>query len=61
LVDKIFELFKKEPHYRILNKADYEIRHQYLASRKSREMGLASPINDTLYCMISLVNKKRGF
>jgi len=30
-------------------------------SRKSREMGLASPINDTLYGMISLVNKKRGF
>jgi len=30
-------------------------------SRKSREMGLASPINDTLYCMISSVNKKRGF
>lgn len=30
-------------------------------SRKAKEMGLASPINDTLYGMISLINKKRGF
>ena len=30
-------------------------------SRKAKEMGLASPINDALYGMISSINKKRGF
>ena len=30
-------------------------------SRKAKALGLASPINDTLYGMISSVNKKRGF
>ncbi len=38
LVNKIFKLLGKKPDYKILNKANYEIKHQYLASRKARTL-----------------------
>jgi len=34
-VKKIYNLIGKKPNYRILNKAKYEIKHQYLSSEKS--------------------------
>ncbi len=38
LLDRIREIMKGKPDYRILNKVKYEIRHQYLDSRKAREI-----------------------
>jgi CDP-glucose 4,6-dehydratase len=37
LVEKIYGFSGKKPRYQILNKAAYEIRHQYLASGKARK------------------------
>lgn len=36
VVDKIYKLLGKERRYRILNRAEYEIKNQYLSSRKSK-------------------------
>ena len=38
LVENIYALTGKKPFYQILNKAVYEIKHQYLASGKARKM-----------------------
>lgn len=38
LVKKIYKLANSSPNYRILNKAKYEIRHQYLSSKKARRI-----------------------
>lgn len=38
LVEKIFRITKKEPQYEILDSAPYEIKRQYLASQKSRDV-----------------------
>lgn len=38
LLNKIRKALKGRPDYRILNKAEYEIRHQYLDSRKARRI-----------------------
>jgi CDP-glucose 4,6-dehydratase len=38
LVNKIFKISGKKPNYKILNKAGYEIKHQYLAARKARKI-----------------------
>jgi CDP-glucose 4,6-dehydratase len=38
LVKKIFITLGKKPNYRILNEAKYEIKHQYLCSRKARRI-----------------------
>ena len=38
LVKKIFRAIGKKPNYRILNEARYEIKHQYLSSRKARRI-----------------------
>jgi CDP-glucose 4,6-dehydratase len=38
LLDKIRKLLNGRPDYRILNKARYEIRHQYLDSSKARKV-----------------------
>jgi len=38
LLDKIRKIFNGRPDYRILDKAKYEIRHQYLASKKARQI-----------------------
>jgi len=37
MVKKIYNLTGKVPDYRILNKAKYEIKHQYLCSKKARK------------------------
>lgn len=36
-VKKIYNAAGKKPNYRILNRAKYEIKHQYLASQKARK------------------------
>ena len=38
LVNTIFKLVNNKLNYKILNKAKYEIKHQYLASAKARKM-----------------------
>jgi CDP-glucose 4,6-dehydratase len=38
LVDKISKIIRKDPDYKILNQAKYEIRDQYLASGKARKI-----------------------
>jgi CDP-glucose 4,6-dehydratase len=38
LINKIYGILKKRPDYKILNQAKYEIRHQYLCSRKARRI-----------------------
>ena len=38
LLDKIRKILNGRPDYRILDKAKYEIRHQYLASHKARKI-----------------------
>ena len=38
LVEKVFATAGKKSDYKILNKAKYEIRHQYLAANKAREV-----------------------
>ncbi|MFH1877200.1 MAG: sugar dehydratase, partial [Candidatus Omnitrophota bacterium] len=38
IVKKIYNLIGKKPSYKILNKAKYEIKHQYLCSEKSRKV-----------------------
>ncbi|MEJ2746138.1 MAG: GDP-mannose 4,6-dehydratase [bacterium] len=38
LVNKIFRAIGQKPNYRILNEAQYEIKHQYLSSRKARRI-----------------------
>jgi CDP-glucose 4,6-dehydratase len=38
LVKKIYRLENKNPDYKVLNKARYEIKHQYLCSRKARRI-----------------------
>lgn len=38
LVKKIFRAAGRKPDYRILNEARYEIKHQYLSSRKARRI-----------------------
>jgi len=43
LLDKIRKLLKGRPDYKILNKAKYEIRHQYLASKKARKILIWKP------------------
>ena len=37
-VREIYKNINKKPNYKILNKAKYEIKHQYLESRKAREI-----------------------
>jgi len=46
LLNKIRKVLKGRPDYRILNKAEYEIRHQYLDSRKARKMLGWKPATD---------------
>jgi len=38
LVEQIYRTLGKKPNYRILNEARYEIKHQYLCSRKARRV-----------------------
>lgn len=38
LVEKIFRALGKKPNYRILDEARYEIKHQYLSSRKAKRI-----------------------
>lgn len=38
LVKRIYKLLGKKPNYRILNQANFEIRHQYLSSAKARRV-----------------------
>ncbi|MFH2138264.1 MAG: GDP-mannose 4,6-dehydratase [Candidatus Omnitrophota bacterium] len=38
LVDKIYKIAGKNPNYKILSKAKYEIKHQYLDSSKARKV-----------------------
>ena len=38
LVKKIYNLTDKKPDYKILNRAKYEIKHQYLSSQKARKI-----------------------
>jgi CDP-glucose 4,6-dehydratase len=38
VVKKIYSLIGKQPNYKILNQARYEIRHQYLCSTKARRI-----------------------
>ncbi|OHB58197.1 MAG: sugar dehydratase [Planctomycetes bacterium RBG_13_44_8b] len=38
LVGTIYRIANKEPNYKILNKAKYEIKNQYLCSRKARKI-----------------------
>jgi len=38
LVKKIYQISRKTPNYKILNIAKYEIRHQYLSSKKARKV-----------------------
>ncbi len=38
LVAQIYRTLGKKPNYRILNEARYEIKHQYLSSRKARRI-----------------------
>lgn len=38
LVNKIFKIFGKDPNYKILNEAKYEIKHQYLSADKARKV-----------------------
>ena len=38
VVKKIYKLIGKEPYCKILNKAKYEIKHQYLCSEKARKI-----------------------
>ncbi|HOX55143.1 MAG: GDP-mannose 4,6-dehydratase [Candidatus Omnitrophica bacterium] len=38
LVKIIYESFNKKPNFRVLNQARYEIRNQYLSSKKSKEI-----------------------
>jgi len=38
LVKRIYAVLDKKPAYRILNKAKYEIKHQYLSSKKARKV-----------------------
>ncbi len=38
MVKKIYNLIGRKPDYKILNQAKYEIKHQYLYSRKAREI-----------------------
>lgn len=38
VVEKIYQLMKKEKRYKILNKAEYEIKNQYLSSKKSKRI-----------------------
>lgn len=46
LVGKIFKTAGKKPDYRVLNTAKYEIKHQYLSSRKARKvLGWKSAVN----------------
>ncbi len=38
MAEKIYKLAGKKPNYKILNEAKYEIKHQYLCSKKSRKI-----------------------
>ena len=38
LVEKIYQIVNKKPTYQILGKAKYEIKHQYLSSKRAREI-----------------------
>ena len=38
LVKKIYHLANKKPNYKILGKAKYEIKHQYLSSKKAKRI-----------------------
>ncbi len=38
LINKIYEIVNKSPNYKILNQVKYEIRHQYLCSKKARRI-----------------------
>ena len=38
LVKKIYKMANKKPNYKILGKAKYEIKHQYLSSEKARKI-----------------------
>lgn len=38
LVKKIYKMTNKKPNYKILGKAKYEIKHQYLSSKKARKI-----------------------
>ncbi len=38
LVSKIYSLVGGKPNYKILNKAKYEIKHQYLSAKKARKI-----------------------
>ena len=38
LVKKIYKMANKKPNYKILGKAKYEIKHQYLSSKKARKI-----------------------
>jgi len=38
LVKKIYKILQKKPNYRILNETKYEIKHQYLSSKKAKRI-----------------------
>jgi CDP-glucose 4,6-dehydratase len=38
LIRMIYKLCGRAPSYKILNQAQYEIKHQYLSSRKAKKM-----------------------
>jgi len=38
IVKKIYDLTGKKPNYKVLNEAKYEIKHQYLSSKKARKI-----------------------
>ncbi|GAG84440.1 unnamed protein product [marine sediment metagenome] len=38
LVKKIYKMSDKKPSYKILGKAKYEIKHQYLSSKKAKKI-----------------------
>jgi CDP-glucose 4,6-dehydratase len=38
VVEKVYKMMAKPAHYQILNKADYEIKHQFLDSAKARKV-----------------------
>ncbi len=38
LIRTVYRLADRRPNYKILNQAKYEIRHQYLSSKKARKV-----------------------
>jgi CDP-glucose 4,6-dehydratase len=69
LINMIFKCAKQKPNYKIMNRAKYEIKHQYLLSRKARkllgwkpEFTMAAGLARTIGSYSDYINgyKKRG-